>query len=91
MVVGARRTGLSVSRIAMLLGFSLSTVSRVYQEWSTTQRTSRQLDKTVESIRVNMDQHPCGTLSVPCRVPWVSRTEFKFYLNDSRIKNNLII
>jgi hypothetical protein len=36
MVLGAMRTGLSVSRTAMLLGFSRSTVSRVYQEWSTT-------------------------------------------------------
>uniref|UniRef100_A0A8K9X6L5 Transposase IS30-like HTH domain-containing protein n=1 Tax=Oncorhynchus mykiss TaxID=8022 RepID=A0A8K9X6L5_ONCMY len=40
MVVDARSNGLSVSRTAMLLGFSRSTVSRVYQEWSTTQRTS---------------------------------------------------
>ncbi|CDQ83436.1 unnamed protein product [Oncorhynchus mykiss] len=36
-----------VSRMATLLGFSRSTVSRVYQEWPTTQRTSSQLDKTV--------------------------------------------
>ncbi len=42
MVVGARRAGLSVSRTATLLGFSCSTVSRVYQGWSTTQRTSSQ-------------------------------------------------
>ena len=42
MVVGARRAGLSVSRTATLLGFSRSTVSRVYQGWSTTQRTSSQ-------------------------------------------------
>ena len=41
MVVGARCAGLSVSRTATLLGFSRSTVSRVYQGWSTTQRTSR--------------------------------------------------
>jgi hypothetical protein len=31
MVVGDRGTGLSVSRTATLLGFSRSTVSRVYQ------------------------------------------------------------
>jgi hypothetical protein len=60
MVVGARRTG--------LLGFSRATVSRVYQEWSTTQWRSRQLDTTVGSIGVIMGQHPCGMLSTPCRV-----------------------
>ena len=67
MVVDARCTGLSVSRAAMLLGFSCSTLSRVYQ-WSTTQRTSSQLNTTVGSIGVNMGQHPCGTLSKRCRV-----------------------
>ena len=45
MVVGARCTGLSVSRNV----FSRSTVSYVYQEWSSTQRTSCQLDTTVGS------------------------------------------
>ena len=64
----ARRTGLNVSRTATLLGFSCSTVSRVYQEWSTTQRTSSKLHTTVGSIGVNMGQHPCRTLSTPCRV-----------------------
>ena len=38
MVVGARCTGLNVSRTATLLGFLCSTVSRVYQEWSTASR-----------------------------------------------------
>jgi hypothetical protein len=36
-----------VSRTATLKGFSCATVSCVYQEWSTTQRTSSQLDTTV--------------------------------------------
>ena len=67
-VVGTRRTGLSVSRTATLLGFSRSTVSCVYQEWSTTQRTSSQLDTTVGGIGVNMGQNSCGTLSTPCKV-----------------------
>ena len=44
MVVGAGRTGSSVSRTATLLGFSRSTVSSVYQEWSTIQSTSSELD-----------------------------------------------
>ena len=42
MVVGVRRTSLSVSRTATLLGFSCSTVSHVYREWSTTQTASSQ-------------------------------------------------
>ena len=57
-----------VSRTATLLGFSHSTVSCVYQEWSATQRISSQLDTAVGSDRVNMGQHPCGTLLTPCRV-----------------------
>jgi hypothetical protein len=66
MVVGTRHTGLGVSRTATLLGFSRSTVSCVYQEWPTTQRTSNQLNTTVGNIGVNMGQHSYGTLSTPC-------------------------
>jgi hypothetical protein len=61
MVVGARRTGLSVSRTATMLCFSHSTVSRVFQEWSTSQCFT-----TVGSIGVNMGQH--GNLLTPSRV-----------------------
>ena len=67
MVVGARRTGLSVSRT--LLGFStLNSFLCVYKEWSTTQWTSSKLETTVGIIGVNTGQHPRGMLSTPCRV-----------------------
>ncbi len=40
MVVGARRSGLSISKTADLLLFSYTTISRVYREWSKKEKIS---------------------------------------------------
>ncbi len=40
MVVGARRAGLSISKTADLLGFSQTTISRVYRECSEKEKIS---------------------------------------------------
>ncbi len=40
MVVGARRPGLNISKTADLLGFLLTTISRVYREWPEKEKIS---------------------------------------------------
>ncbi len=41
-VVGVRRAGLSISKTADLLGFSCTTISSVYREWSKKEKISNE-------------------------------------------------
>ncbi|KAJ8272878.1 hypothetical protein GJAV_G00094490 [Gymnothorax javanicus] len=53
MIVGARSCGASVSQTANLLGFSRTTVSRVYKEWREKQKTSSERQSCGRKLLVN--------------------------------------
>ena len=66
MILDARRTGLSVSRTAMLLGFHSQQFPVCTMNYPPPKGHPANLTQLWGSIGVNMGQHHCGTLSTPC-------------------------
>ena len=68
MVVGARRTGLSVSRTINAAGFHTQQFTMCIKNGPPPKGRPANLTELWEALEFNMGQRPCGTLSTSCGV-----------------------